>query len=215
MINEYWPEFLSLALIHFMAVVAPGPDFVVTVRQSLKFGRSHGVMTALGIGCGLGIHVLYTLLGVSALMHTSEWLLIAAKVLGAIYLVYLGVQLCRSKPAKDNEPATDAANNPDTPAETQSLKRAFSIGFLTNATNPKATLFFLAVMTNVVSINTPIAVQMFYGAWMCSVNALWFMGVSVVFSAEKARFWFQRQMHLIERSLGVVLIAFAARLAFA
>ncbi|KDM92858.1 LysE family transporter [Photobacterium galatheae] len=216
MINAYWPEFLSLALIHFMAVVAPGPDFVVTVRQSLKFGRTHGVMTALGIGFGLGIHVLYTLLGVSALMHTSEWLLTAAKVLGAIYLVYLGVQLCRSKPAKHNESATatNTEEHPDTPIESQSLKRAFSIGFLTNATNPKATLFFLAVMTNVVSIDTPMTVQMFYGAWMCSVNALWFTLVSLVFSAEKARCWFQRQMHLIERSLGVVLIAFAARLAF-
>ncbi|MDO6707193.1 LysE family translocator [Photobacterium sp. 1_MG-2023] len=211
MIQAYWPEFLSLALIHFMAVVAPGPDFVVTVRQSLKFGRLHGVITALGIGTGLSVHVLYTLLGVSALMHTSETLLLVAKLLGACYLVYLGVQLCRSKPAK-GQMAVNGENASET--EQQSLRRAFGIGFLTNATNPKATLFFLAVMTNVVGVDTPLAVQAFYGIWMCSVNAVWFMLVSLVFSAPKARNWFHHQMHIIERTLGVVLLAFAARLAF-
>ncbi|MDO6581179.1 LysE family transporter [Photobacterium sp. 2_MG-2023] len=210
MLSEYWPEFISLALIHFMAVVAPGPDFVMTVRQSLRFGRRHGIVTAFGIGAGLSVHVLYTLLGVSAIMHTSEWLLIAAKLLGAAYLVYLGVQLCRSKPATSDAPAVDATPE----SGHQTLRRAFGIGFLTNATNPKATLFFLAIITNVVSLDTPLTIQIFYGVWMCAITALWFVLVSLLFSAEKARLWFHRQMHIIERTLGVVLIAFAARLAF-
>lgn len=211
MIEQYWNEFLALAVIHLLAVIMPGPDFVVTVRQSIRFGRINGIVTALGIGVGLSVHVIYTLLGISALMQGSELLMMIAKFIGAGYLLYLGVQLCCSKSSGSS---LKIDNNINGEAGRQTLLRAFSIGFLTNATNPKATLFFLAVMTSVVSITTPINVQIFYGAWMCFVNAFWFTLVSILFSAPAARGWFNKQLLLMERTLGVVLILFAARLAF-
>src|SRR5699024_12723199 len=88
--NLYAAEFFSLALIHFLAVVAPGPDFAVTVRQSLVHGRRAGILTALGIGAGISVHVLYTLLGFSALMHRTPWLMSLSELIGRIYLLYLG-----------------------------------------------------------------------------------------------------------------------------
>lgn len=91
----YMGEFVALALIHFLAVVAPGPDFAVTIRQSVRHGRSAGVGTALGIGAGISVHVVYTLLGVGALMHTTPWLLQVASWLGAAYLLYLGILFIR------------------------------------------------------------------------------------------------------------------------
>lgn len=60
---DYLREFLALAAIHFLAVVAPGPDFAVTIRQSVRFGRHAGIGTAVGIGAGISVHVIYTLLG--------------------------------------------------------------------------------------------------------------------------------------------------------
>ncbi|WP_250656954.1 LysE family translocator [Alkalimarinus coralli] len=127
------------------------------------------------------------------------------------YLLYLGVQLCR---ANSSASSLKIGNNVTSETDKQTLLRAFSIGFLTNATNPKATLFFLAVMTSVVSISTPINVQVFYGAWMCFVNAFWFTLVSLLFSAPASRAWFNNQLQLMERTLGIILIIFAARLAF-
>ncbi len=97
MLSNYLGEFLALATIHFLAVVAPGPDFAVTIRQSVRFGRMVGICTALGIGVGISVHVLYTLLGVGALMHTTPWLLTVAKVVGGAYILYLGVSLVRSQ----------------------------------------------------------------------------------------------------------------------
>jgi threonine/homoserine/homoserine lactone efflux protein len=73
--TNYTNEFLALAAVHFLAVVAPGPDFAITVRQSVRFGRTVGMVTALGIGLGISLHVGYTLLGVGALLHTYPWLL--------------------------------------------------------------------------------------------------------------------------------------------
>ena len=208
MLSNYLGEFLALAIVHFLAVVAPGPDFAVTIRQSVRFGRWVGICTALGIGAGISVHVLYTVLGVGALMHTTPWLLSVAKVVGGAYILYLGVSLVRSqpKPVLEGDKATDEA------IIQQTLLKAFTTGFLTNATNPKATLFFLAIFTTLISATTPLKIQALYGVWMCFVNALWFVIVALFFSSPKVRLLFMRMGHWFERSMGVILILFAGRL---
>jgi RhtB (resistance to homoserine/threonine) family protein len=206
--SNYLGEFLALATIHFLAVVAPGPDFAITIRQSVRFGRWVGICTALGIGAGISVHVLYTLLGVGALMHTTPWLLTAAKVLGGAYILYLGVSLLRSQPKSVLEGEKDAVE----PLGKQTLLKAFISGFLTNATNPKATLFFLAIFTTLISVTTPLGVQALYGVWMCFVNALWFVIVALFFSSSRVRVLFMRMGHWFERTMGVILIGFAGRL---
>ncbi|WP_248796978.1 LysE family translocator [Pseudomonas sp. MWU13-2105] len=205
---HYLNEFLALAGIHFLAVVAPGPDFAVTIRQSVRFGRLIGVITALGIGAGISVHVLYTLLGVGALMHSAPWLLNVAKVIGGGYILYLGINLLRSKAQAARTDFGQAADG----FPRQSLAKAFTVGFLTNASNPKATLFFLAIFTTVVSASTPLKIQALYGLWMCSVNALWFILVSLLFSSERVRLAFLKMGHWFERTMGMVLILFAGRL---
>jgi len=208
MFSNYLGEFLALATIHFLAVVAPGPDFAVTIRQSVRFGRLVGICTALGIGAGISVHVLYTLLGVGALMHTTPWLLTVAKVIGGAYILYLGVSLLRSKP----KVAIEGDNGAAASTEQQPLFKAFSTGFLTNATNPKATLFFLAIFTTIISASTPLQIQALYGLWMCFVNALWFVIVALFFSSARVRLLFMRMGHWFERTMGVILILFAGRL---
>jgi RhtB (resistance to homoserine/threonine) family protein len=208
MLSNYLGEFLALATIHFLAVVAPGPDFAVTIRQSVRFGRVVGICTALGIGAGISVHVLYTLLGVGALMHTTPWLLTVAKVIGGAYILYLGVSLLRSKPKS----ALEGEKTINEPVVEQTLLKAFTTGFLTNATNPKATLFFLAIFTTIISATTPLNIQALYGLWMCFVNALWFVIVALFFSSAKVRLLFLRTGHWFERTMGVVLILFAGRL---
>ncbi|WP_462382778.1 LysE family translocator [Pseudomonas sp. Marseille-QA0892] len=207
--SPYLAEFLSLALIHFLAVVAPGPDFAVTIRQSVRYGRAVGLYTAIGIGAGISVHVLYTLMGIGALMHTLPWLLGIAKVVGGTYILYLAVMLLRSKPATDRRGAVAGPQH-----DTQGASTAFRIGFLTNATNPKATLFFLAMFTTVVSGRTPLQIQALYGVWMCAVNAAWFMLVSALFSSGHVRQTFLRMGHWFERIMGAVLVFFALRLLF-
>ncbi|WP_448512026.1 LysE family translocator [Photorhabdus laumondii] len=209
MLYNYWGEFLGLAVIHFLAVVAPGPDFAVTIRQSVRFGRWAGMCTAVGIGAGISVHVIYTLVGVSALMHTTPWLMELAKLVGGTYIIWLGIKFIRSKP-------TDLAvlESEGIVQASQSRWKAFLMGFMTNALNPKATLFFLAIFTTVVSSNTPIPIQMFYGVWMCMVNAVWFVLVSVIFSNVLIRNKFIRKGYWFERVMGLVLIGFAVRLLF-
>ncbi|TWI52554.1 threonine/homoserine/homoserine lactone efflux protein [Pseudomonas duriflava] len=208
MFSSYMTEFLSLAIIHFLAVIAPGPDFAVTVRQSVRFGRLVGLFTALGIGAGISIHVLYTLLGIGALMHAWPWLLGIAKLAGGAYILYLGISLIKSKASPPTSEVAPNAFHTEQPT----FGKAFLVGFLTNATNPKATLFFLAIFTTLVSSETPIHVQALYGLWMCSVNAAWFMLVGLLFSSPYIRAAFLRLGHWFERTMGLVLVFFAGRL---
>ncbi|WP_370682409.1 LysE family translocator [Comamonas sp. GB3 AK4-5] len=209
MLSAHGAEFLALASIHLLAVVAPGPDFAVTVHQSLRFGRRAGVCTALGIGAGISVHVLYTLLGVGALLHAWPWLLQLAQLLGGGYLLYLGAMFIWRAARSSADPAMGEQVGG---AAMHSAWQSWWLGFLTNATNPKATLFFLAVFTTVVSSSTPLQVQVFYGLWMCAVNAAWFVLVGLLFTNPTIRKRFLRCRAVLERLMGALLLVFAGRL---
>jgi RhtB (resistance to homoserine/threonine) family protein len=210
MATSYLTEFIALATVHFLAVVAPGPDFAITVSQSVRHGRRIGLFTALGIGCGISVHVAYTLLGIGALLHATPSLAMSARLLGGAYLLYFAFKLLKAKPAAPL--LTDTAEKMSTIFSQPSAWKAFTTGFLTNASNPKATLFFLAIFTTLVSNSTPLSIQVVYGAWMCFVNAAWFALVSLLFSHTRIRSVFIRIGHWFERLMGIVLIGFAVNL---
>ena len=87
------------------------------------------------------------------------------------------------------------------------------MGFLTNALNPKATLFFLGLFTQVIDPTTPIWVQMVYGLEMSIMTIVWFSLVALFFSHEKVRGRFAKVSHHVDRVLGAVLIALGVKIA--
>jgi threonine/homoserine/homoserine lactone efflux protein len=131
------------------------------------------------------------------------------KYAGAAYVAWLGVQALRAKPR------TAAAIMGAAPAQIPKAHGAFATGFLTNALNPKVTLFFISLFVLVVSPQTPKLIQAGYGLWMSLATMAWFSFVSVVFTREDVRSRFLRHGHWIDRALGVVFLAFALSLALA
>jgi RhtB (resistance to homoserine/threonine) family protein len=208
--HDYWFEFAKVAVAHLLAVASPGPDFAVVVRQSLAHGRRTAIWTSLGIGTGILLHVTYSLLGLGLLIRGSVLWFEVVKYAGAAYLAWLGVQALRTP-----RHATEIAGNGAQAAEAPSSHGAFATGFLTNALNPKATLFFLALFVTVIRPSTPKLVQTGYGLWMVLATAAWFSLVSVVFTRDAVRRSFLRHGHWIDRALGVVFLGFAASLALA
>lgn len=202
----YFQEFIMLTIIHLLAVMSPGPDFAIVLRQSISFGRKTAIITSLGIGAGISIHVLYTLLGVGLLISQSAYLMVTAKVLGAAYITYLGINLLRSKAGPQQSSAIAVDN------DQKHQKKAFMIGFMTNVLNPKATLFFLAIFTTIVSASTPLIVQSVYGLWIIVSTAAWFCLVSFLFSQQRVRQKFLNHGYWFDRVMGIVLLAFAAKL---
>ncbi|HYC72365.1 MAG TPA: LysE family transporter [Opitutaceae bacterium] len=212
---SYWSEFLTMAVAHALAVASPGPDFALVLKQSIARGRRTAIWTSLGIGAGISLHVAYSLLGISLLIANSAVAFNALKYAGAAYLAWIGIQALRTKPRRGPvEPA--AGRGPeDEGRKADATRSAFATGFLTNALNPKATLFFLALFPMVVSPATPKLVQLGYGLWVIGYTAGWFTLVSLVFTRPEIRNRFLRQGHWIDRALGVVFLGFAASLAFA
>ena len=200
-------EFMTVALVHLLAVASPGPDFAVVVRESVAQGRRAGSSTALGVGCGIFVHVAYSLLGIGLIVSQSIVLFNLFKWLAAAYLVYLGWRALRARPM--NLEAIDGANAP----VARSAWRAFVIGFVTNGLNPKATLFFLSLFTVVISPDTPLLVQAGYGLYLAGATALWFLLVAWLFSRGRVRAGFARMGHWFDRLTGAVLIGLGARLA--
>lgn len=205
----YWAEFLTIAIAHLLAVASPGPDFAIVLRQSLAHGRRTAVLTSIGIGSGISLHVAYSLLGIGLLLKGSAVAFTVLQYAGAGYLTWLGLQALRSRPRAAPGLADPAEVHP--PGD----RSAFVTGFLTNALNPKATLFFIALFPIAVSPTTPKLVQAGYGLWIILTTMGWFTMVSLLFTRRAARERFLRHGHWIDRALGVVFLAFAASLLFA
>ncbi|MBA4290859.1 MAG: lysine transporter LysE [Pseudomonas sp.] len=204
----YWPEFFTVALIHLLAVASPGPDFAIVVRESVACGRRAGMFSALGVGCGIFIHVAYSLLGIGLIVSQSIVLFNALKWLAAAYLLYIGIKALRAKPVSAGQAELNRFGSERT------ARAAFTAGFVTNGLNPKATLFFLSLFTVVINPHTPLPVQAGYGVYLALATALWFCLVAQLFSHQRVRAGFSRLGHWFDRLMGVVLVGLGVKLAF-
>lgn len=198
-------EFLLLSLAHILAVASPGADFAVVIKNTFNSGRVAGMMTAVGIGCGISIHLLYTLLGFAIILSQSELVFTIVKSIGAIYLLWLSWQLFRSRPKK-------VTKNYFQQATGIGSFQAFRQGFFTNVFNPKVTVFFLVLFTSIVSPDRPVWIQGLYGVWMIIYAILWFMLVAWFFSRQSILNWYQTSGHYIDWIVGGFFIFIALRL---
>ncbi|MFA9283686.1 MULTISPECIES: LysE family translocator [unclassified Comamonas] len=197
-------ELLAVITITLLAVISPGPDFAMVSRNSLLLSRRAGVLTAVGIGLGVLVHVGYTLLGLGLLIQQSLWLFHAIKLAGAAYLVYLGVKMLRTQPSHG---VPEAASAP------LSDGAALRTGFLTNALNPKTTVFIVSLFLQVVRPGTPLSLQLGYGAFISAAHVAWFSLVALCFSAGAVRSRLLAARHWIDRAFGGLLVVFGVLLA--
>ena len=192
----------AAALGHLLAVASPGPDFAVVTRQTLAHGRPAGVATAAGIATGIIFHVSYALFGLGwALLHWP-WLSDLLRYAGAIFLLWLGFKALQAKPL----PVSAASSASSRPAD----NRDFSVGLATNLLNPKATLFFVALCSALITANPPLLLKLALAGWMVGTTFLWFCLVAFVLSSARVRGRLMANAHWIDRGMGVVLIGLAA-----
>ncbi len=207
--HPYLIELASLMAIFFFAIVSPGADLAMVIRQSIVQGRRAAIVTSFGIGASLMFHVTYTILGLGLIISQSIYLFNIVKWCGVAYLVYIGIKALRAGKTELPADVTDMA----AAGERQSLTRAFGLGFLANALNPKAVFFFLSIFSTVVSAHTPVAVKFGYGLVMATCLIAWFVGVSLFMTTPRMRAGFSRMSQWIDRTSGVVFIALGIKLA--
>ena len=203
----YANEFLIVGTVTLLAAMSPGPDFIVVMRNSLTYSLRTGVFTAVGIALGLAIHVLYSLIGIGFIIAQSIVLFTLTKYVGAAYLMYIGYQALTTK-------SQHATNEIRTKTDISGFK-AIRIGFLTNVLNPKATIFFLGLFTQVIDPATPLRIQVLYGAEIMIVGGAWFVVLAFMVNRKHVRSLVARTQHRIEQVMGAALILLGVKLGLA
>ena len=196
-------EWLAVISITVLAVISPGPDFAMVTRNSLVVSQRAGLLTALGIGLGVLIHVAYTNIGIGLLMETSLFLFWLMKTAGAAYLIFLGVSMFRSKP--------DTLRG-STRTTAMSDIEALRVGFFTNALNPKTMIFIVSLFLQVIHPTTEWMTRVSYGLFVSFAHVVWFGLVALFFATPVIRARLERVKPQIDRGFGVLLIVFGAGL---
>ncbi|MFK7901420.1 MAG: LysE family transporter [Nitratireductor sp.] len=197
-------ELLTVITFTIMVAIVPGPDFLVVTRNAISAGRLAGIMTSLGIALALAVHITYALAGIGLIISQSIFLFNAIKLVGAAYLIFLGITMYRSANEKIDAPEVKSIMSP---------WRALSWGFITNVTNPKATMFVLSLFVQVTSPTTPLWTQIGYGLIMAGGVFLWFVFVSFFLTIAPIRAKFLKLKTHLDRSFGVLFTLFGIGIA--
>ncbi len=197
---------VSVSLIHLLAVMSPGPDFFMALKNSITYSRKTGIYTAIGFGLGIAVHIFYSLAGLALIISQSIIIFNTIKYIGVLYLIYIGIQSFRSKRStitiKKNAPKEDIASY-----------KAIRMGFLTNVLNPKATLFFLSLFTLVVSPDTHTTTLIIISLIMIFDTMLWFSLVAIFITHTRVRQAYSRYQKAIEKVFGGILIIIGLKIA--
>ena len=122
-------------------IITPGPDIIYVLTRGVADGKRSGAISAMGVTTGILVHTMAAALGLAVLLKTSTYAFWALKVVGGIYLMYLGYQVIKNKQVLE---ITEFKKSLD-------MKKCFLQGFFSNVLNPKVALFFVAFLPQFVN----------------------------------------------------------------
>jgi threonine efflux protein len=200
--------FLTIAFVHLIALLSPGPDFFFVSQIAVSRTRREAMAGVVGITLGVVVWSSLALLGLQWLLHRVAWLERAIAVCGGIYLCWLGVQLLRGA-------FRPAAPTAIAPGRTTSAWTALRMGLLTNLANPKAAIYFASIFS--AFLNDGVSAASRWGLWtLVAVETLaWFTFVAAVFALPAMRRGYLRASRWIDGCAGAVFVAFGLHLVFA
>jgi len=211
-------DVLPLLGVWLLAVLTPGPDFVVVVQYATSRSRRHGAMVAVGVSSAVLLWATGSMLGLSVLLARLSWLYEIVRLAGAGYLVYLGVRTLWSGRRAVRSGAQGAAGGngadgrPVQPGPA-GLLRAWRVGFLTNAANPKAVAFFGSLIGTLLPAHPSIELRVAVIPAMVAVAMAWFLVVAGMFGSAPMARLYRRVRRWIDRVTAAVLIVLGGRLA--
>jgi len=198
--------FIGVAAI---VIVIPGPDTAVVTKNVLIHGRRAGLGTSLGVSAGLSMWTIAAAVGVASLVRASEVAFTVLKLLGALYLVWLGIQALRAAGRPAGDALTAAAARPG-----MSARGGFRQGFLSDLANPKIGIFFTSLLPQFVSAGHAVLLPfLVLGAIFVAMTLLWLLAYTLVADRAAQTLMRPRVRAGLDRFTGVVLIGLGLRLA--
>ena len=190
-----------------LGMISPGPDFVLVLKNSLSYNRKMALMTCLGVISAIAIHMSYCVAGIAVLITATPWLYNALRYAGATYLLWIGIKALL---AKSN--ATTYVSKQTQPINV-TAKAAFMQGLLCNLLNPKATLFFLAIFTQLLNADSTIMDKLLVAFIIWLEALLWWPLVVFIFQTQIVQRRYFKLQFIIDKLLGVILILLGVKVA--
>lgn len=200
--------FLTVALVHLIALMSPGPDFFFVSQTAASRSRREAMMGVVGISLGIVVWAGVALMGLHLILQKMAWLHQIIMVGGGIYLCWMGWQLLRSARAQQAPPAADAQ------VALPKAGRSFIRGFLTNLSNPKAVIYFGSVFSLFVGDSVGAGARWGLFLLIVAETFVWFSLVAVVFALPAMRRGYQRLAKWIDGVAGVLFTGFGLHLIF-
>jgi threonine/homoserine/homoserine lactone efflux protein len=201
-----WSSLLAAVLVLALLTVVPGPDVAVVTRVALGSGRRAAAWTAAGVAGGCLVWGVLTAVGLAAVLAASAELYTVVKLVGAVYLVFLGIQTWwRSR--RGAEPATaDETPNRD--------GRPFVTGLVTNLLNPKIAVFYTGLLPQLVPSGAPVGTTLLgLVAVHAVLGVMWLNAYAALLHGARDTLTRPRVRRVMERITGTVLIGFGVRVA--
>jgi threonine/homoserine/homoserine lactone efflux protein len=197
-------ELVAFLGVSAIVIVTPGPDTALTIRSSLMGGRRAGIFTAFGVSSGQGTWTIASAVGIAALLAASEPAFLAVRIVGAAYLVWLGVQALAAAVRGRRREAETVRSKPLEP------RTAFRQGLLSNLGNPKMAAFFPSLLPQFAH---SFAALLALGFAFCLLTLVWLTAYAVAVARAGDFLSRSRVKRAIEAVTGAVLVALGLRLA--
>ena len=196
--------FLSIIAALSIGAMSPGPSFVLVSRISMSRSRLDGLAAALGMGIGGVAFSMLALAGLTALLSQFEWLYVALKVAGGIYLVYIALMIWRgaSKPIQVGDAGTD----------NRALLRSFATALFTQISNPKTIVVYASIFAALLPKTVPLGLFLAVPVGVFLVEAGWYAVVALAFSARHPRRLYLAAKAWIDRLAGTVMAGLGVQL---
>ncbi len=197
----------GLAGIWFLAVTIPGPNFIIISRSSMAQSGKAGFFVTLGVAAGACIWATASIVGLKALFEYAGWLYDSIRILGGIYLVWMGVKAIRNT-FQLTEENGKGNNNSFSPF------KSFRTGILTSFSNPKTAVFFGSIFLTIFPPEAPLWA---FGMAICiifSISVGWYGSVAFIFSLPRIQARYLKFQRRLDKITGSLLILLGIKLAF-
>ncbi len=193
----------AVTVIWGFAAVTPGPNFFITVHTAVGSNRRLSLFTVLGIVVGTLVWAISGFLGITFLFNTVPILYYSIKLFGGLYLVFVGLNLIFKRKTQHK----------DESIEYLSALKCFRLGLLTNLLNPKTAIFMTSLFAAAIPPSATVVLGMLCIVIICSISAIWYSMVSLIFSHEMAKRLYEQQKEIIEKVAGAIFVGFGVKLA--
>jgi RhtB (resistance to homoserine/threonine) family protein len=200
---SYANSLLLLTGVLALSMISPGPNFAIVTSTAIHVSRRAGVIAGLGLAAASTSWTLLTLVGLGFVIAHAVWLFTAIRVLGALYLIFLGAKMLWQARAPFAPSARQTA---------QSGRAIFRKAYFVSMTNPKSAAFYSSVLAVMLPLHAPLWFSAAIVAIATLLSALWYCGVAFLLSADAVRRRFAKTKAWFDGAVGAILMALGVKL---